>query len=66
MLNDEIDHLLFDEELMIRDYQAIQRTWFLKGKQRIIPMHGQHSGVKVVATLDYGTGEFFLRRRRKI
>jgi hypothetical protein len=27
-----IDHLLFEDESMIRDDQAIQRTWFLKGK----------------------------------
>lgn len=44
---------------MIRDYQAIQRTWFLKGKQRIIPTYGQHKGVKLIGTLDYETGEVF-------
>ncbi|AMQ20904.1 hypothetical protein A0V43_08370 [Geobacillus sp. JS12] len=26
---------------MIRDYQAIQKTWFVKGKQRIIPTFGK-------------------------
>lgn len=59
MINDKIAHLLFEDESMIRDYQAIQRTWFLKGKQRIIPTHGQHRGVKLIATLDYETGEVF-------
>jgi len=44
---------------MIRDYQAIHRTWFLKGKQRIIPTYGQHKGVKLIGTLDYETGEIF-------
>lgn len=44
---------------MIRDYQAIQRTWFLRGKQRIVPTYGQHKGVKLIATLDYETGEIF-------
>ena len=44
---------------MIRDYQAIQRTWFLKGKQRIIPTYGQHKGVKLIGTLNYETGEAF-------
>ncbi|MCM3342956.1 IS630 family transposase, partial [Paenibacillus sp. MER TA 81-3] len=34
LLNHEIDHLLFEDESMIRDYQAIQKTWFLRGKQR--------------------------------
>lgn len=44
---------------MIRDYQAIGRTWFLKGQQRIIPTYGKHQGVKLVGTLDYETGEIF-------
>lgn len=42
---------------MIRDYQAIGRTWFLKGKQRLIPTYGQHKGVKLIGTLDYATGD---------
>jgi len=41
---------------MIRDYQAIQKTWFLRGKQRIIPTTGKHRGVKLLATVDYETG----------
>ena len=44
---------------MIRDYQAVQRTWFLKGKQRLIPTFGQHKGLKLLGTLDYETGEVF-------
>jgi transposase len=44
---------------MIRDYQALQYTWFLKGQQRIIPTYGKHQGVKLIGTLDYGTGEVF-------
>jgi transposase len=56
-LNDQIDHLLFEDESMIRDYQAIQKTWFLRGKQRIIPTTGKHRGVKLLATVDYGTGK---------
>lgn len=31
--NGEINHLLFEDESMIRDYQALQRTWFAKGHQ---------------------------------
>ncbi|SCW75925.1 DDE superfamily endonuclease [Paenibacillus tianmuensis] len=42
---------------MIRDYQAIQKTWFLRGKQRIIRTTGKHRGVKLLATVDYATGE---------
>lgn len=30
-LNGEISHILFQDESMIRDYQAIQKIWFLKG-----------------------------------
>lgn len=42
---------------MIRDYQALQYTWFAKGKQRIIKTNGKHRGVKLVATVNYVTGE---------
>lgn len=41
---------------MIRDYQALQKTWFVKGKQRIIKTTGKHRGVKLLATLDYAEG----------
>ena len=41
---------------MIRDYQALQRTWFEKGKQRVIRTTGKHRGVKLLATVDYCTG----------
>ena len=41
---------------MIRDYQAIQKTWFPKGKQRIIPTYGKHEGVKLLGILYYETG----------
>ncbi|MDT2254725.1 transposase [Paenibacillus larvae] len=30
--------MLFEDESMIRDYQAIQKTWFLRGKQH----HSNH------------------------
>lgn len=56
-MDDEIDHLLFEDESKIRDYQALQRTWFEKGKQRIIPTTGKHHGVKLLAMVDYVTGE---------
>lgn len=56
-MEEEIDHLLFEDESMIRDYQALQHTWFLKGRQRIIQTTGKHRGVKLLATLNYATGE---------
>lgn len=42
-MDGKIAHLLFEDESMIRDYQALQHTWFLKGKQRIIQTTGKHS-----------------------
>lgn len=50
---------------MIRDYQAIQRTWFPKGKQRIIRTYGQHKGVKLIGTLNYETGEIFCLEKER-
>jgi transposase len=44
---------------MIRDYQAISRTWFPKGQQKIIPTYGKHWGAKLIGTLDYESGEVF-------
>jgi len=51
---------LFEDESMIRDYQATQRSWFLKGCQRLIPTYGQHRGAKLLVTLNYETGEVFV------
>ncbi len=59
MLNEEIEHLLFEDESMIRDYQALGHTWFLKGKQRMIPTYGKHQGVKLIGTLNHETGALF-------
>jgi hypothetical protein len=39
---------MFEDEAMIRDYQALQHTWFAKGKQRIIKTTDKHRGVKLV------------------
>jgi len=44
---------------MIRDYQAISKTWFLKGHQRIIPTTGKHWGVKLLGVLNYETGHVY-------
>lgn len=50
---------------MIRDYQAIQKTWFIKGKQRIIPTYGKHHGVKLLGVLDYATGYIYCIEEEK-
>ncbi len=44
---------------MIRDYQAIGRTWFPKGQQKHIPTYGKHWGAKLLGILDYETGEVY-------
>ena len=50
---------------MIRDYQAIEKTWFAKGQQRIIPTYGKHEGVKLVGFLNYETGEVYVEEHKK-
>jgi transposase len=57
--------VLFEDESMIRDYQAIQKTWFLKGQQRIIPTYGKHEGVKLMGILNYETGQVFCMEDQK-
>ena len=55
LINGDIDHLLFQDESMIRDYQAIQKIWFMKGHQRKISTYGKNAGVKLIGILDYAT-----------
>ena len=50
---------------MIRDYQAIQKTWFHKGKQRIIPTYGKHEGIKLLGILNYETGQIYCEEHEK-
>lgn len=64
-MNDEITHILFEDESMIRDYQAIMKTWFPKGKQRIISTYGKHEGVKLVGILDYETGKVYTEEHKQ-
>lgn len=65
-MNDgEIDRILFQDESMIRDYQAIANTWFPKGQQKKIPTYGKHHGVKLIGTLDYETGDIFCIERER-
>ncbi len=44
---------------MIRDYQVITKTWFEKGRQRIIPTYGKHRGIKLLGVLNYETGYIY-------
>ena len=50
---------------MIRDYQAIQKSWFIKGKQRKIPTYGKNAGVKLIGILDYETGKVYCEEHEK-
>ncbi|MCH3965421.1 MAG: hypothetical protein LKE46_14320 [Clostridium sp.] len=50
---------------MIRDYQAIAKTWFIKGRQRIIPTTGKHRGVKLLGVLNYETGQIYFSEDEK-
>ena len=59
-MNDEIDHILFQDESTIRDYQAIMKSWFSKGEQRIIKTYGKHEGVKLTGILNYETGQVYV------
>jgi transposase len=59
LLRCEIDRILFEDECMIRDYQALANTWFPKGQQKIIPTYGKHRGAKLIGTLDYEAGEIY-------
>ena len=45
---------------MIRDCQAIQKSWFVKGQQKIIQTYGKHEGVKLLGVLDYETGKVYM------
>ena len=50
---------------MIRDYQAIAKSWFPKGKQRRIPTYGKHEGAKLVGVLDYESGRVYVEQHIK-
>lgn len=60
-----IDHILFEDESMIRDYQAIQKTWFIKRQQKKAPTYGKHSAVKLLGILNYETGCVYCEEHEK-
>lgn len=62
---EEIDHLLFEDESMIRSYQALQYNWFPRGKQRKVPTYGKHEGAKLFAAINYETGQVHHREEEK-
>lgn len=61
----EIARILFEDECMIRDYQALANTWFPRGQQKRIPTYGQHRGAKLMGTIDYETGEIYVENHEQ-
>jgi hypothetical protein len=55
----DIDHIIFQDESAIRDYLALQKYCIPKGHQRKIRTYGSHLTVKVIGTLNYGTGHIY-------
>ncbi|MCR8636976.1 IS630 family transposase [Paenibacillus radicis (ex Xue et al. 2023)] len=60
-----IDHLLFEDESMIRAYQALQYSWFPKGQQRKVKTYGRHEGAKLFGAINYETGQVHHREEEK-
>ena len=65
MIRGEIDHLLFQDESSIRDYQSLVNNWFHKGKQRIIPTYGNNKSVKLIGILNYETGHVYVQEEER-
>ncbi|MDE5977433.1 MAG: IS630 family transposase, partial [Turicibacter sp.] len=65
LIRGEIDHLLFQDESSIRDYQSLVSNWFLKGKQRIIPTYGKHQSVKLIGVLNYEPGHVYVQEEER-
>lgn len=62
---EKIDHLLFEDELMIRSYQALHYNWFPRGRQRKVPTYGKHEGAKLFGAINYETGQVYHREEEK-
>ena len=61
----EIKHILFEDESAIRDYQAIMKSWFVKGEQRLIKTYGKHDSVKLTGIIDYVTGKVYVEENEE-
>lgn len=61
-----IDHILFEDESMIRDTQTTQKTWFIKGHQKKIPTYGKHSNVELMQILHLKQVLFTAKNMRTI
>jgi len=59
-VNGDIDHILFEDESSIRDYQAIMKSWFPKGQQKLIKTYGKHESLKLMGIINYETGKVYV------
>ena len=64
-MNGDVDTILFEDESAIRDYQAIMKSWFPKGRQRLIKTYGKHESVKLVGILNYETGKVYVEEHEE-
>lgn len=62
---EKIDHFLFEDESMIRSYQALHYNWFPRGRQRKVPTYGKHEGAKLFDAINYETGQVYHREEEK-
>ena len=60
-----VDHILFEDESVIRAYQALSRSWFPCGRQRRVPTYGSQGGARLFGVLDYVTGGVHVREYSK-
>ncbi len=56
---------LFEDESMIRSYQALQYNWFPRRKQRQVPTYGKHESAKLFGAINYETGQVHHREEEK-
>jgi len=64
-LNNEIHHLLFKDGSMIRDYQAIQKTWLFFAENSASSRRRESIAVKLLASVDYVTGRIIWQEDEK-
>ncbi|WP_233476133.1 transposase [Paenibacillus sonchi] len=62
---EKIDHLLFEDESMIRAYQVLQYNGFPRGKQRKVSTYGKHEGAKLFGVINYETGQVHHREEEE-
>lgn len=57
--------IIFEDESMIREYESIQKSWYIKEQQRKIPTYGKNAGAKLMEILDHKTGKVYCDEHEK-